>query len=78
MAILYRDRIRAAIDAWDSSGTGSCIGDLTGDCEVGGADLSILLAAWGTNDPEADLNGDNLVNGADLTLLLSGWGLCSG
>ena len=78
MAVLYRDRIRAAIAAWDSSATGSCIGDLTGDCEVGGADLSILLAAWGTNDPEADLNGDNLVNGADLTLLLSGWGLCSG
>ena len=78
MAVLYRDRIRAAIAAWDSSGTGSCIGDITGDCEVGGADLSILLSAWGTDDQEADLNGDDLVNGADLTLLLSGWGLCSG
>jgi hypothetical protein len=40
---------------------------------VNGADLSILLSAWGTADPVADINGDGEVNGADLSILLSNW-----
>ena len=54
-----------------------CLGDLDGDGVVGGGDLGLLLAAWGTDDPEADLNGDGTVSGADLGLLLSYWGGCS-
>ncbi len=50
--------------------------DLDGDCVVGGADLSILLGAWGTPNPAADLTGDGTVGGADLSILLGGWGDC--
>lgn len=49
------------------------LGDLNGDGQVNGADLSILLGAWGTADALPDLNNDGLVNGADLTILLSNW-----
>lgn len=45
--------------------------DLNADCVVNGADLGILLAAWGT--PAADLDGDGTTDGADLGVLLSGW-----
>jgi hypothetical protein len=53
-----------------------CVGDLTIDSAVDGADLGILLGAWGTNDPDADLTGDGVVDGADLGLLLGAWGPC--
>ncbi|MEE2681851.1 MAG: choice-of-anchor B family protein [Planctomycetota bacterium] len=48
--------------------------DLDSNGAVNGADLTILLAAWGTNDPLADLNGDRTVGGADLAILLAAWG----
>ncbi|MCE2881421.1 MAG: hypothetical protein LW636_03530, partial [Planctomycetaceae bacterium] len=53
-----------------------CAGDLTGNFIVNAEDMSALLVAWGTADPNADLNGDGLVNAADLTALLVGWGAC--
>ena len=53
-----------------------CEGDLDSDGEVGGGDLGLMLAAWGTNDANADLNGDGLVSGSDLGLLLVAWGAC--
>jgi len=46
--------------------------DLNGDGVVNGADLGILLSAWGQAGP-GDLNGDGTVNGADLGVLLSSW-----
>jgi hypothetical protein len=46
--------------------------DLDGDGSVGGADLAILLAAWGGGGP-ADLDGDGSVGGADLAILLADW-----
>ena len=56
------------------------LGDLTGDCIVGAADLLLLLADWGSC-PEpcppfcaADLNEDCVVGAADLLLLLANWG----
>jgi len=52
--------------------------DFNGDGVVDGADLGILLSAWGTcpvdDDCPADLNGDGVVDGADLGILLSLWG----
>lgn len=48
--------------------------DLDGDCAVGGADLAILLSAWGTSGGPADLDGNGVVDGADLAVLLSFWG----
>jgi hypothetical protein len=57
-----------------------CIGDLTGDGLVNGADLGILLGSWGTCPPEGscigDVTGDGQVTGADLGLLLGSWGEC--
>jgi hypothetical protein len=49
-------------------------GDINVDCAVDGADLGLLLAAWGpcAGCPE-DLNGDGEVDGADLGLLLASW-----
>jgi glucose/arabinose dehydrogenase len=49
------------------------LGDLNGDGTVNAADLSILLAAWGTADPAADLDDDGVVGSADLTILLAAW-----
>lgn len=46
-------------------------GDLDGDCIVGGGDLGIFLASWGTDDPATDLNMDGVTNGIDLGMLLS-------
>jgi hypothetical protein len=43
-----------------------------------GADLGILLGAWGaTGQPGVDLNHDGIINGADLGALLGSWGLCA-
>ncbi|MAD19368.1 MAG: hypothetical protein CMJ52_03995 [Planctomycetaceae bacterium] len=51
-----------------------CPEDLDGNGTIDGADLGLLLGAWGTPDPDADINGDGTVNGADLGLLLGAWG----
>ena len=53
-----------------------CHADLNGDGFVDGADLGLLLTAFGTNDPNADINNDGGVDGADLGLMLTGWGVC--
>ncbi|MDG2232314.1 MAG: hypothetical protein P8L16_00720, partial [Ilumatobacter sp.] len=57
----------------------TCPGDLVGDGDVGGADLTILLNQWGCTgeDCTADLDGNGTVDGADLTVILSRWGACS-
>ncbi|MFG0276179.1 MAG: endonuclease/exonuclease/phosphatase family protein [Phycisphaerales bacterium] len=47
--------------------------DLNGDGVVDGADLGLLLGAWGSAGP-TDLNGDGVTDGADLGLLLGAWG----
>lgn len=54
------------------------VGDLNGDCVVGGGDLSLLLAAWGMSASPADLDGDGVVGAADLNLLLAAWGAACG
>ena len=53
-----------------------CLGDINGDGAIGGDDLGLLLAVFGTSDPDADLDGNGNVGGGDLGLILSGWGLC--
>jgi hypothetical protein len=52
----------------------TCIGDLNGDRKVDGADVGLLLGAWGTS--QYDRDGDGVVNGQDLGLLLGSWGAC--
>lgn len=53
--------------------TAGPIGDLNGDGVVNGADLGILLNAWGQSGVPADLDGNGLVDGGDLALLLTNW-----
>lgn len=48
-------------------------GDLDCDGAVNGADLGLLLGAWGSSDPTADLDGNGTVDGADLGALLGTW-----
>jgi hypothetical protein len=52
----------------------SCVADLDNNQVVNGADLGIVLGAWGT--ATGDLNGDGLTNGADLGIVLGAWGPC--
>jgi len=66
----------------DGKGCG-IVADLNADGVVDGADLGLLLLAWGAcpSAPErgpgggcaADLDGDGIVNGADLGVLLLAW-----
>lgn len=56
-----------------------CPADFDGDGEVDGADLGIMLSAFGPNPGHpADLNLDGVVNEVDLLLLLKGFGSCVG
>jgi hypothetical protein len=54
----------------------SCVGDANADSVVDGADLGMLLGAWGGIAPGLDLNFDGVIDGADLGLLLGAWGAC--
>ena len=49
------------------------IGDLDGDGQVNGQDLSILLGFWGTDNAVADIIVNGIVDGADLSALLAEW-----
>ena len=64
-----------------------CVADLNGDRIVNGADLGILLNAWGTcpngnpgctGDLDSDGSVSGGVDGADLGILLAAWGNCPG
>jgi len=78
-----------AVGGFDAGWTGSnveiipptapaCPADLNNDGQVNGADLGLLLGAWGPcSGCAADLNADGQVNGADLGLLLGAWGPCA-
>lgn len=57
------------------TGTQACPADLDGDGSVGGADLTSMLAGWGS--ASADIDGDGTTGGTDLTTLLAAWGPCS-
>ncbi|MFO0872945.1 MAG: thrombospondin type 3 repeat-containing protein, partial [Phycisphaerales bacterium] len=48
--------------------------DLNDDLVVDGADLGLLLGAWGSAGP-GDFDGNGVVDGGDLGLLLGAWGI---
>ncbi len=53
---------------------GPALGDINADGVIDGADLGLLLAAWGSCSAcDEDLNQDGAVDGADLGLLLAVW-----
>jgi hypothetical protein len=47
--------------------------DFNVDGIVDGADLGVLLGAWGAQGVPQDLTGDGIVDGADLGVLLGSW-----
>jgi hypothetical protein len=51
-----------------------CPADLTGDGEVAGGDLGIMLIGWGT--PLGDITGDGITDGLDISFLIGAWGPC--
>ena len=56
-----------------------CPGDIVRDGAVNGADLAIILVAWGTSGsqyPGADIDGNGVVDGSDLGAVLAAWGQC--
>jgi hypothetical protein len=53
-----------------------CVADLDRNGTVDGADLALLLAAFGQASATADLDQSGTVEGADLGLLLAAWGPC--
>ncbi|MFM7481178.1 MAG: M12 family metallo-peptidase [Planctomycetota bacterium] len=59
--------------AWSRGGTYNWA-DVNRNGMVDGADLSLLLAAWGTFNIPADINQDGIVSGVDLAALLAAWG----
>ena len=54
-----------------------CAADLDGNDMVNGADLALLLVAWGSPGGSADLDCNGLVDGGDLSRLLVAWGFCT-
>ena len=52
----------------------SKIEDLNDDGKVDGADLALLLGAWGNGNIFMDVNGDGKVDGADIAQLQAAWG----
>lgn len=53
----------------------NCPADLDGNGAIEGADLTLLLAGWGSSG-NSDVNGDGTTNGTDLSLVLAAWGSC--
>ena len=53
-----------------------CLGDINDDGVVNVTDLLTIIAAWGSDDPEADLDGDGTVAVGDLLVAIANWGNC--
>lgn len=62
---------------WNGNGLGGMgggvDGDLDGNGDVDGTDLSMLLGNWNTADQTADIDADGIVSGGDLAILLGNW-----
>ncbi len=54
----------------------SCYGDVTGDGDVGVADILAIIAAWGSDDAAADVDKNGIVAVGDVLAVISGWGPC--
>ena len=83
-ACAHVDYFVRALDVSNNTGTspiksfvaaGSCgiPGDLDGNGVVNGADIAILLNAWGGGGP-ADIDGDGTVDARDMSILLNNFG----
>jgi parallel beta-helix repeat protein len=50
--------------------------DVDGDGMVGVNDVLAVVAAWGSDDPDADIDGDGTVGTNDLLSVIGAWGPC--
>ena len=76
-AVIGPDAYDLALTYFEGSGYVPCDGDLVGnDGLVDVMDLLAVLAAWGTNDPQADLDGSGTVGISDLLMMFESWGMC--
>ncbi len=64
----------AEVDAFAAVSPVGIAGDLDGSGSVDGADLGMLLSAFGTAGGTADLDGNGSVDGGDLGVMLAAWG----
>ena len=56
----------------------TCPADFNDDGQVDGADLSVILGAWATENCDLNLAGGScFIDGADLSVVLGEWGPCS-
>lgn len=62
-----------ATQTFTEVGDPAVLGDIDGDGDVDGSDLSAVLGAWGGTGGPADLNCDDTIDGEDLTLVLGQW-----
>lgn len=68
------DGIAAVVPASAFSRGGADVrADLNNDARVNAADVTILLAAWGTANAAVDLTGDGFVGAQDLAAVLFAW-----
>ncbi len=63
----------AEIDGFSDVAPEAAKGDLDGNGIIDGADLGILLSAFGSGEPSADLDGNGTIDGGDLGALLAAW-----
>jgi hypothetical protein len=66
--------IDAGSNTYDDVCPPDCPADLSGDGQVDGKDLAVLLSSWGSWN--GDINGDGLSDGNDLGILVAAWGYC--
>ena len=67
-----------AVSGLDAGASAQCPADFDANGAVNGADLGLLLSAWGTcgSPCPRDLDADGVVGGSDLGILLGAWGEC--
>ncbi len=63
--------VPAATDTVSFIVTSGVPGDLNGDGKVSLADVSVLIANWGSKNMDADLNGDGAADLKDLSILMT-------
>ena len=66
----------ARLQPADIAGVKKVLSKEVDDGVVDAADIGLLFAVWGSDDPEADFDGDGTVGALDLGYVLGYWGPC--
>lgn len=70
--------VAIAVSCLSAGASAQCRADFDANGAVNGADLGLLLSAWGTcgSPCPRDLDANGVVGGSDLGILLGAWGEC--